>query len=279
MDGPDMDRLRLDLADIPLPLAPAWPWISLIVAFPNFMDAVRFGYAVALADKIVKKLVTPIAWPAPEAFRPIRAHCPDRQAIMIATVAESAVAAFKSLLSRRHPTGSITFEQPSADAPGDVPLYEFTWNRTTLQVLKRERGITYLQALRPAGRLLDSVAEIAGPHVFTPEDGAGHKQVDADLLSFKRRADPHGLLYPGKDAEFFFLTSPVEGGRGRGTIAPRVRVSRPHATRPCFRNTLSRRCAATCPACGSGFVVTPPHGCASPRDRCAASATPASGAA
>lgn len=151
MDGPDMDRLRLDLADIPLPLAPAWPWIDLIVAFPNFMDAVRFGYAVALADKIVKKLVTPIAWPAPEAFRPIRAHCPDRQAIMIVMVAESAVAAFKSLLSRRHPTGSITFEQPSADAPGDVPLYEFTWNRTTLQVLKRDRGITYLQACAPPG--------------------------------------------------------------------------------------------------------------------------------
>jgi hypothetical protein len=61
MDRPDMDRLRLDLADIPLPLAPAWPWIGLIVALPNFMDAVRFGYAVALADKIVKKLVTPIA--------------------------------------------------------------------------------------------------------------------------------------------------------------------------------------------------------------------------
>ena len=40
-----------------MPLAPAWQWIDLIVAFPTFMDAVRFGYAVALADGIVKKLV------------------------------------------------------------------------------------------------------------------------------------------------------------------------------------------------------------------------------
>ena len=37
-----------------MPLAPAWDWIDLIVAFPDFMDAVRFGYAVALADGIVK---------------------------------------------------------------------------------------------------------------------------------------------------------------------------------------------------------------------------------
>ena len=53
-----------------IPLAPAWQWIDMIVAFPTFMDAVRFGYAIALADGIVKKLLTPIAWPIPDAFRP-----------------------------------------------------------------------------------------------------------------------------------------------------------------------------------------------------------------
>ena len=30
-----------------MPLAPAWQWIDMIVAFPTFIDAVRFGYAVA----------------------------------------------------------------------------------------------------------------------------------------------------------------------------------------------------------------------------------------
>ena len=143
-----------------MPLAPAWNWIDLIVAFPTFMDAVRFGYAVALADGIVKKLVTPVAWPTPDAFRPVRTYCPDGQAVLIAMIAEPSVAAFKSVLARRHGSGTITFEQPTAEAPGDVPLYEFTWNHTTLQMLKRDRGVTYLQALHPAGRLLESVAEI-----------------------------------------------------------------------------------------------------------------------
>jgi len=236
-----------------MPLAPAWNWIDLIVAFPTFLDAVRFGYAAALADGILKKLVSPIAWPIPDAFRQIRPHCPDGHAILITMIAEASVAAFKSVLSRHHHTGEITFEQPTAEAPGEVPLYEFTWNHTTLQMLKRDRGVTYLQALHPAGRLLDSVAEIAGsfgdeviphleflrvggqvtasglpivryttderlfaiiaehrargvsiadPHVFTLEDGVGHKQVDADQLSFKRHADPHGLLNPGKMRSF-----------------------------------------------------------------------------
>jgi len=236
-----------------MPLAPAWHWIDMIVAFPTFMDAVRFGYAVALADGIVKKLLTPVGWPTPDAFRQVRAHCPDGHAILIAMIAEPSVAAFKSVLVRRHSSGTITFERPTAEAQGEVPLYEFTWNHTTLQMLKRDRSVTYLQALHPAGRLLDSVAEIetlfgdeliphleflrvggqvtasglpivrftteerlnaiigdhrargvsiADPHVFTLEDGVGHKQVDADQLSFKRHADPHGLLNPGKMRSF-----------------------------------------------------------------------------
>jgi FAD/FMN-containing dehydrogenase len=232
-----------------MPLAPAWHWIDLIVAFPTFIDAARCGYAIALADGIAKKLLSPIAWPTPDSFRQVREHCPEGQAILIAMIAEPSLPTFKSVLSRRHPTGTITFEQPTAEGQGEVPLYEFTWNHTTLQMLKRDRGVTYLQALHPAARMLDSVLaaetmfgdeliphleflrvggqvtasglpivrftteerlneiiaghralgiSIANPHVFTLEDGVGHKQVDADQFGFKRHADPQGLLNPGK---------------------------------------------------------------------------------
>ncbi len=236
-----------------MPLAPAWHWIDLIVAFPTFMAAARFGYAVAMADGIVKKLISPIAWPAPDAFRQIRSHCPDERAVVLAMIGEPSVRTFKSLLARHHNAGEVTFEQPTAEAPGEVPLYEFTWNHTTLQMLKRDRSVTYLQALHPAARVLDSISEIADafgdeliqhleflrvggqitasalpivryttderlfaiiaehrargvsiadPHVFTLEDGVGHKQVDSDQLSFKRQADPRGLLNPGKMRSF-----------------------------------------------------------------------------
>ncbi len=236
-----------------IPLAPAWTWIDIIVSFPTFMEAVRCGHDVALADGIVKKLVTPIAWPTPDSFRQVRQYCPDGHAVLIVMIAEPSVAAFKALMARRHGSGTVTLEQPTADGQGEVPLYEFTWNHTTLQMLKRDKTVTYLQAMHPAGRLLDSVAEIeslfgdeliphleflrvggqitasglpivrftteerltaiiaehrargvsiADPHMFTLEDGAGHKQVDADQLSFKHDADPRGLLNPGKMRSF-----------------------------------------------------------------------------
>jgi FAD/FMN-containing dehydrogenase len=235
-----------------MPLAPMWEWIDLIVAFPNFMEAARCGYALALADGIAKKLVTPIAWPIPASFKLIEESCPTGRAILIAMVAASSVPAFKALL-RAHPGGDITYERPSAEGTGETPLYEYTWNHTTLQMLKRDRGVTYLQCLHPAARVLDSVAEMAGmfgdeviphlefirvggqvtasglpiiryttedrlqeiiachraqgvsiadPHVYTLEDGAGHKRVDADQLAFKHDADPLGLLNPGKMRSF-----------------------------------------------------------------------------
>ena len=46
---------------------------------------------------------------------------------------------------------------------------------------------------------------IADPHVFTLEDGTRHKRADADQLGFKRRADPHGLLNPGKMRSFVVI--------------------------------------------------------------------------
>src|SRR6185437_4548205 len=65
---------------------------------------------------------------------------------------------FKALLGGR---GAITYEAPHDDGPNNVPLYEYTWNHTTLQWLKQDRSITYLQCLYPHDRLLASVREMA----------------------------------------------------------------------------------------------------------------------
>ncbi len=141
-----------------MPLAPTHPWIDVIVAFDDFMQAVRCGRALAMADGIVKKLLSPIAWPLPSSFSAVRAHCPQGKSLLLGMIAEPSLETFKTLLA---PYGGVlTYETPSDDSSGKVPLYEHTWNHTTLQMLKSDRSVTYLQCLFPHDRLVESVEQI-----------------------------------------------------------------------------------------------------------------------
>jgi FAD/FMN-containing dehydrogenase len=140
-----------------MPLAPAWPWIDVILTFDDFFDAMQLGYDVALADGVVKKLITPMIWPIPMHFNALKAHCPEGKHVIFAMIAEPSLESFKAILGSR---GTITFEQPHDDSPGREPLYEYTWNHTTLQWLKQDRTITYLQCLFPHDRLIDSVRQM-----------------------------------------------------------------------------------------------------------------------
>jgi FAD/FMN-containing dehydrogenase len=140
-----------------MPLAPVWKWIDVVVVFDDFMEAAAFGLETALADGIVKKLITPITWPLPSYFGALRPYCPDGKSILIAMIAEPSLESFKSLLGGR---GTVTLEMPTDDSPGQVPLYEYSWNHTTLQVLKSDRSVTYLQCLYPHDRILEKVAEM-----------------------------------------------------------------------------------------------------------------------
>jgi FAD/FMN-containing dehydrogenase len=140
-----------------MPLAPAWKWIDVVVAFDDFLDAAAFGYEAALADGIVKKVLAPITWPLPSYFGALKPHCPDGKSVLLAMVAEPSLESFKSLLGHR---GTITLEMPTDESPSRVPLYEYCWNHTTLQVLKSDRSVTYLQCLYPHERVLEKVTEM-----------------------------------------------------------------------------------------------------------------------
>ena len=144
---------------VEIALAPVWPWFDLVVAVDAFPAALRIGHRAALADGIVKKLLTPLEWPIPGYFRHFnRGEFPAGRSCLIAMVAEPSLAPFEALVAAEG--GEITYCVPLAEGPGARPLYECTWNHTTLHALKIDRTITYLQARYPADRVLETVAEI-----------------------------------------------------------------------------------------------------------------------
>jgi FAD/FMN-containing dehydrogenase len=153
-----------------MPLAPAYPWLDVIVAFDDYKAALEAGYAVARADGVIKKLVTPIASPLPDYFGQLKPHCPPGKALLFCMIAEASFETFADLVT---PTGTITLQTPFREEPGAVPLYEYTWNHTTLQMLKADRSVTYLQCLFPHDRLIPSILEV---NALFPEEMIQHNE-------------------------------------------------------------------------------------------------------
>jgi len=147
------------ITELEMPVSPALPWIDVVVAFDDMFETARFAQAAAMADGINKKLLTAIAWPLPTHFGALRKHCPDGKHLLIAMVAEASLESFWTLL--HHFRGEATYQAACDESPGEVPLYEYTWNHTTLQVLKTDRNVTYLQCLFPPDRVIEAVRELA----------------------------------------------------------------------------------------------------------------------
>jgi FAD/FMN-containing dehydrogenase len=140
------------IVGIDLPLARAWPWTDVAVSFPDFMASARFAQALGEADGIVKKLITPVDWGAAQYFKPLKPFLRQGEAVVLCMIAEPSLEAFACLV--RDCGGTTVY---SGDHGGVPPLYEFTWNHTTLHALKVDRSITYLQTLFPPPRHLELV--------------------------------------------------------------------------------------------------------------------------
>jgi len=140
-----------------IPTAPAYDWVDVVAAFDTFADAVRFGQELALADGLVKKLVSLFDAPITPYLTGLAEACPAGRSILIAMIAAPSMDSFRTLLGSR---GTLTHEAAFDERLGHEPIYEYTWNHTTLHWLKQDRSITYLQCLFPSERLLDSISEM-----------------------------------------------------------------------------------------------------------------------
>jgi len=236
------------VTEVELALEPTAPWVDIVVAFDDFMAAAEFCMVVAGGDGMVKKLVTAIAAPVPQWLPTLRRAVPAGQHIVMLMLAEWSLDWYRELRDRHGGTEVYRRTEAEVAAANLVPLYEYSWNHTTLYALKTDPTITYLQTLfappdplakvkwsletfgdetpmhlefvrlggwvgcfglqlvryRSPERLAeiiriheDNGCPIFDPHTHIIEDG-GMKRTDARQLAFKREADPHGLLNPGK---------------------------------------------------------------------------------
>jgi FAD/FMN-containing dehydrogenase len=146
------------ITELEIPLAPAYPWVEMIVTFDDFMTAARFGQALGNADGMVKKLITVFASPIPSYFAALRQYIPDKTHAAFLIVAESCLELLPGLIQEYN--GKLTYQKSAQDVGKGVNLGEFTWNHTTLHARSVDPSITYLQSLFPADKSLQTVEQM-----------------------------------------------------------------------------------------------------------------------
>jgi FAD/FMN-containing dehydrogenase len=139
------------ITEVEMPLTAAYDWVDVIVGFDGFMDAARYGNALACQDGILTKLITPIAAPVPQLyFKRHQKFLREGQSICVVMVAQHGLDAF--LAFTRRAGGEVIFNAETAtpdEKKGLPPAYELAWNHTTLRALRVDPSITYLQSLYP----------------------------------------------------------------------------------------------------------------------------------
>ncbi len=132
------------VTELEFALGPAHDWREALLIFPDFMSAVKFGQTLGNASGIVKKLLTVLADPLPQMCglaKTVPAGWTAVPAIVTATDVEALHAMCSSF------GGKVALEQVHAEVYGTPKtLIEYTWNHTTLHILKKDKGITYLQS-------------------------------------------------------------------------------------------------------------------------------------
>jgi len=150
------------ITEVEIPLDAAYDWVDVILGFDDYLNAVRFADLLANQDGLLFKEIATVAAPVPhDYFLRHQKFLKRDESVVLLMVAPHAIDPFLALAA--HHKAAIRYRSDTAgeaEKKGLPPVFELTWNHTTLRGLRVDPTITYLQVLYPAPTHVDSVARL-----------------------------------------------------------------------------------------------------------------------
>ena len=151
------------ITEVEMPLGPAYDWIDLIVGFDSLSRAAAYANVVGEADGLLVKEIGVVAAPAAhDCFLRHQRYLPRDRHVVLLMVAPHALDPLLALTARTK--GAEILFRPDqlseSDLKGLPPVFELSWNHTTLRALRVDPAITYLQVLYPFPNGLDLVERL-----------------------------------------------------------------------------------------------------------------------
>ncbi len=161
------------ITEVEMPLAPAQNWVDLLISFDDWAGALKAGWEIAHHEGLWLKELAAVQGPAPHKyFARHRKYLAEGDSLLCVMAAPNAVAPLIGEAEKRGGRTVYRSDRASDEEKRSLPpLYHLTWNHTTLQAIKADSSITYLQVGTPADDPLGALGQIAERF---PEEIVGH---------------------------------------------------------------------------------------------------------
>jgi len=133
------------ITDVTLRTVPRRDWVGCIATFDGYEDAYATGLAIAQATDIARKLLTTVDARICAYFPKLAGHIRPEKHLLVSMIPVENRAAFRALIKDSGGHVDLMMTDAERAAAGLPHVYDFSYNHTTLQVLKADRSATYQQ--------------------------------------------------------------------------------------------------------------------------------------
>jgi len=142
--------------ELEVALTPATPWSECIATFTDFDAALEFAARFGAAPGLLKKEVCFLAAPIPDHLTTLAEFLPTGCHAVLLIVAPHAEEGLAEMVAAHG--GTLSYRKSAEEVQkSNRTLLEYTWNHTTLQALKVNKNLTYIQSGFDPARNLEQV--------------------------------------------------------------------------------------------------------------------------
>ncbi len=148
------------ITEVTLRTVPTRDWVGCLATFDDYKTAYAAGYAIAQAPDVARKLLTTVDARICTYFPKLDGHIRPEKHLLVSLVPREDVARFKEIIADQGGHVDLTLTEEERIAAKLPHVFDFSYNHTTLQVLKADRSATYQQVGCPTPPDPDAIAAL-----------------------------------------------------------------------------------------------------------------------
>ncbi len=133
------------ITEVTLRTVPTQDWVGCMATFDTYQEAYAAGYALAQSPDIHRKLLTTVDARICAYFPKLDGHIRPEKHLLVSLLPKQDVDRFKALIAAQGGHVDLTLTEDERLAAKLPHVFDFSYNHTTLQVLKADRKATYQQ--------------------------------------------------------------------------------------------------------------------------------------